>query len=71
MKSAATIDIGLFSGIYLPVEEGLTEAALILPKINFQANSNYTISMDGSSKHVLLEDSLESHDDWVKVAFPF
>ena len=67
-----TIDVGLFSGIYLPIDAGHSDSsALILPKINFRANANYAVTIAGSSKHVLLGQAIESRDDWVKVAFPF
>ena len=66
------LDVGLFSGIYLPIEAGHSDSsALILPKINFRANANYAVTIAGSSKHVLLGQAIESRDDWVKVAFPF
>ena len=68
----AGIDMGLFSGIYLPIEAGHSDSStLILPKINFRANANYAITIAGSPKHVLLGQAIESRDDWVKVAFPF
>jgi hypothetical protein len=70
-KTSGTVDIGLFSGIYLPVESSLSEVpTLILPKINYRANTHYAVNIDGSPKRVLLENPIESHDDWVKVAFP-
>ena len=65
-------DIGLFSGIYLPIEAGHSDSStLILPKINYHANANYAVTIAGSLKHVLLGQAIESRDDWVKVAFPF
>lgn len=71
-NSAATVDFGLFSGIYLPAEAGLSDTSMmILPKINYRSNSHYTVSMNSSTKHVLLGEPVESRDDWVKVAFPF
>lgn len=70
-NAAPTVDIGLFSGIYLPIEAGLSDASMmILPKINYRTNSHYSISMNGSTKQVLLGEPVESRDDWVKVAFP-
>lgn len=67
-KSTATIDIGSFSGIYLPVEKSLCETAtLILPKMNFLANNNYTLTINGVEKIILLGEPIESRDDWVKV----
>ncbi len=66
------LDIGLFSGIYLPIDAGYSDSsALILPKINYRANTNYAVIFAGTTKHVLLGQAIESHDDWVKVAFPF
>lgn len=71
-NTAATVDIGLFSGIYLPIEAGLSDSSMmILPKMNYRANTSYTVSIDGSPKHVLLSEPVECRDDWVKVAFPF
>ena len=65
-------DMGFFAGIYLPIEAGLSEASMmILPKMHFSANQHYNIRMNDETKQVLLEDPIESRDDWVKVAFPF
>lgn len=69
---AVSHDIDFFAGIYLPIEAGLSDTScLILPKINFRANANYSVAIAGTSQHVLLAEPIESHDDWVKVAFPF
>ncbi len=63
------MDIGLFSGIYLPIEAGLSEApSLILPKINFRPNTKYIIHIEGKHKRGVLGDPIESRDDWVRVA---
>jgi hypothetical protein len=63
------IDIGLFSGIYLPIEAGLSEiSSLILPKINYRPNSKYIIHIEGKHKRGVLGNPIESRDDWVKVA---
>lgn len=71
-NAAPTVDIGLFSGIYLPIEAGLSDISMmILPKINYRTNSHYSVSMNGTTKHVLLGEPVESRDDWVKIAFPF
>lgn len=68
----SSLDIDLFAGIYLPIEAGLSDTScLILPKINYRANANYGVAISGSAQHVLLGEPIESHDDWVKVAFPF
>lgn len=70
--SATTTDIGFFAGIYLPIEAGLSDASqLILPKIHFRANTHYNVIINGETQQILLEDLVESRDDWVKVAFPF
>ena len=67
-RSTAAVDIGSFSGIYLAIEEGLSETAiLILPKMNFIANNHYTVTINGAGKNVLLTDPIETRDDWVKV----
>lgn len=68
MKSAANVDIGTFSGVYLPIEEGLSEKAmLILPKMNFMPNNNYLLTVYGVEKHIFLANPIEARDDWVKV----
>ena len=70
--SATTTDIGFFAGIYLPIEAGLSDVSmLILPKIHFRANTHFNVIIDGQTQQILLEDPVESRDDWVKVAFPF
>jgi len=59
-------------GIYLPEEPGLTtQAAMIIPKINFKLNTVYTVHLNGKTKRVEFTDELESNDDWVKVAIDF
>ncbi len=67
-----TVDFGLFSGIYLPIEAGLSETSvLILPKLNYRANQYYNISLNGAQNKALLGEPIESRDDWVKVTYPF
>jgi hypothetical protein len=71
-NTSPSIDIGVFSGIYLPIEAGFSDTSvLILPKINFRANTNYAVNIGGTPKNILLANPLESRDDWVKVTFPF
>lgn len=71
-NKSASIDIGLFSGIYLPIEAGLAEiSTLILPKMNYRPNTNYAVSIAGVPKRAVLGEVVESRDDWVKVVFPF
>lgn len=68
----SALDVGLFSGIYLPIEAGMSESsALILSKLDFRPNTNYMVKIEGAEKHVMLGQPIESRDDWVKVAFPF
>ena len=68
----SSLDMDLFSGIYLPIEARLSDAScLILPKINYRANATYSVTTAGVAQNVLLTEPIESHDDWVKVAFPF
>ena len=68
----SSLDMDLFAGIYLPIEAGLSDTScLILPKINYRAHANYSLAIAGVAQHVLLGEPIESHDDWVKVAFPF
>jgi hypothetical protein len=70
--SAGSLDIGLFSGIYLPLEAGFSDTSvLILPKLNYHANNNYNVSIGGSPKRVSLGNPIESRDDWVKIEFSF
>jgi hypothetical protein len=67
-----TIDIGLFSGIYLPIEAGYIEqSALLLPKLNFRPNTEYEINAKGVSAKMQLGNAIESYDDWVKVLVNF
>ncbi len=68
----SSLDMDFFSGIYLPIEARLSDTScLILPKINYRANATYSVSIAGVAQNVLLAEPIESHDDWVKVAFPF
>jgi len=68
----STIDVGLFSGIYLPKEEGVSENSfLLLPKISYRPNAKYTIHMSGKARRAELGNPVESRDDWIKVNIPF
>ncbi len=63
---------GFFSGIYLPIEAGFSDTSmLILPKTHYSAHSQFNVNIDGETHQILLEDPIESRDDWVKVAFLF
>ncbi len=71
-NQAQTVNIGFFSGIYLPIESGLSSiSTLLLPKIQYRPNTSYAVNILGTPKRVILGESIESRDDWVKVAFPF
>lgn len=71
-SQSVMIETSLFSGVYLPIEAGLSSiSTLILPKINYRPNTSYAVNISGSPKHVRLGEPIESRDDWVKVAFPF
>ena len=68
----STMDIGLFSGIYLPLEAGLSDVStIILPRINYRANTKYIIHIEGKHKRVTIGQAIDSRDDWVKVALSF
>lgn len=67
-----SMDIGYFSGIYLPLEAGISSVStLLLPKIHFHPNTSYAVSIADSYKRAILGEPIESRDDWVRVAFPF
>ncbi|MBC7755370.1 MAG: hypothetical protein H7Z20_01770 [Bdellovibrio sp.] len=68
----SSLDMDLFSGIYLPIEGGLSDTScLILPKIYYRANATYSVTIAGVAQNVKLGEPIESHDDWVKLEFPF
>ena len=68
-QGSGAVDTGLFSGIYLPIEEELSDTAyLILPKINYRPNQKHIIHIEGKHKRGVLGAPIESRDDWVKVA---
>lgn len=71
-STLASAGIGFFSGIYLPIEAGFSDTSmLILPKTHYSAHSQFNVNIDGATHQILLEDPIESRDDWVKVAFLF
>jgi hypothetical protein len=62
----------LFPAIYLPKEPGISEqATMIIPKVNYSANTKYTVYMGGKTKRAKFDDLIESNDDWVKIAVGF
>lgn len=68
MSSNSAVEMGLFPGIYLPKEPGISDrATLLLPKINFRPNAKYHLHMSGKVKTATLGTPIESHDDWVRI----
>lgn len=60
-----------FSGLYLPIEPGLSNwPSLLLPRAEFTANSSYLLNDLGKKSIVPLEAAQESKDDWVRVSYP-
>ena len=58
----------VFSGIYLPAEENLSEKpSLLLPRLEFQKNSTYQLIIFGKKATVQLSSKAEEKDDWVRV----
>ena len=71
-NQASAIEVGLFSGVYLPIEAGLSSiSTLLLPKIHYRPNTMYAVNISGTPKRAMLGEPIESRDDWIKVAFPF
>jgi hypothetical protein len=71
-STLASAGIGFFSGIYLPIEAGFSDTSmLILPKTHYSPHSQFNVNIDGATHQILLDDPIESRDDWVKVAFLF
>ncbi|MBA3696103.1 MAG: hypothetical protein H0W85_04950 [Methylotenera sp.] len=60
-----------FPGLYLPMEAGLsTNSSLMLPKIEFVAQTSYEISIAGIIENIILNTPIDSKDDWVKLIYP-
>lgn len=71
-RNGSHLHTNLFPAIYLPKEPGISEqASMILPKINFNPNAQYTVYVGGKTKRAELDSPIESYDDWVKVAVGF
>lgn len=71
-KQFSTVENGVFFGVYLPIESGLSSlSTLILPKIHYRPHAYYAINIAGLPKQTKLGAPIESRDDWVRVAFPF
>ena len=60
-----------FAGLYLPIEAGLSSRSmLILPRIEFIPHTHYEISIAGMLDRVVLADSIDSKNDWIKINYP-
>lgn len=60
-----------FAGLYLPIEAGLSSRSmLILPRIEFIPHTHYEISIAGMLDRVVLTDSIDSKNDWIKINYP-
>ncbi len=60
-----------FAGLYLPIEAGLSSRSmLILPRIEFIPHTHYEISIAGMLDRVVLSDSIDSKNDWIKINYP-
>lgn len=70
-NSTNVADIPDFTGLYLPIEAGLSpKSMLILPRIEFIPHTNYEISIAGMLDQVMLGESIESRNDWIKISYP-
>lgn len=66
----ADLDLPL-SGLYIGEEDGLSMwPSLILPKLRFQENAIYNLTIFNEKKSVRLGKPIESRDDWVRVNWP-
>lgn len=70
------LDIDSFNNtspaIFLPEEPGLSKQdTMIIPKMNFKLNTQYTVHFHGKTKRIEFDNLIESNDDWVKVAINF
>lgn len=61
----------IFSGMYLPIEPGLSNGpSLLLPRIEFNENGIYQISQQHNKSIIQLGSAIEGKDDWVRVSYP-
>jgi hypothetical protein len=65
------VSIHSFAALYLPIEAGLSQSStLLIPKIEFIPNIQYEISISGMVEEILLNQPIDSQDDWVRVNYP-
>jgi hypothetical protein len=61
---------GKFDCLFLPKEFSFTkEESLILPKKQFEKNQQYLLDLGNKERTVVLTDTLEQHDNWVRSYF--
>lgn len=59
-----------FSCLFLPEEPGISaEETLIIPRIEYNKNDLYKVNILGTSIVVKLTETLERHEDWIRVAY--
>ncbi|HQN65336.1 MAG TPA: hypothetical protein PLR90_05710 [Methylophilus sp.] len=67
----SSMDTDVIQGIFLPPDDKAeTKPMLVLPKVQFQSNRDYLVTMNGTITKLRLEKPIASVDDWVKVALP-
>lgn len=60
-----------FFAIYLSPENGITKTpSLLIPRLEFQQNSFYQITLHGEKLRVQLDQILDAKNDWVRVNYP-
>lgn len=66
--SNTNFDIPLaFPALYLPFEEGVSASdTVIMPRLEFKANSEYIFTIAGKPKSVRLGDAIETKGDWTR-----
>jgi hypothetical protein len=60
-----------FSAIYLEPENGISEtASLLIPRLEFQQQGFYQITIHGENLTMQLNQILDAKNDWVRVKYP-
>lgn len=60
-----------FSAINLPPENGITKLpSLLIPRLEFQQNNFYEITLHGEKIHIQLNQPVDAKNDWVRVNYP-
>ena len=59
-----------FTCLYVPEEYGIsTQETLIVPRLQFNKNDTFKVNILGSEMHVKFTDTLERHEDWIRVSY--